>query len=296
MTLLVVLIAVAVVVLWLLARRYATGVSDRRSIERHERRLHQLGDVASRSDAAPDRLRVRGGDPAGPHLGPSFLSDAVPVAPPSSRPRIVTPPVVPPPPLASNAPLVFGDDTPVRPPAESDDLTPTKRAPRVRGSRTWVRSRGIRIGLPAAALVGVGGIIVGVLASSRQPSQNAAEHSTTTSTPAASSTTTTTTPSAYRSSGVVAGVATYALPAGSHTIGFASTSTCWIGVQSSASGPYLWMDTIAPGGRASYVASSDVVVRIGAPHAVSVTVDGMPLVFPAGQSQPFDLALTTSPN
>ena len=295
MTLLVVLAIVVVVVLVLLARLYAASVSDRRSIERYERGLNQLGDVASRSEAVPDRSRIRGDDPAAPHLGPSFLADTATVAPEPPRPRIVTPPVVPPPPRSSNARLVFGDDTPVRPPTATEDLAPPPRTRRVRPPRTWTRSRGIRIGFPAVALVGVGGIIVGVLASSRQPSQNAAERNTTTSAPPASSTTSTTTaPRTYQSAGVVQGVATYTLPSGSHTIGFATTSTCWIGVEASASGPYLWMDTIGAGGRASYVASSDVFVRIGAPHAVSVTVDGVPLVFPAGQSQPFDVALTAT--
>ncbi len=95
---------------------------------------------------------------------------------------------------------------------------------------------------------------------------------------------------------VTGSVVAYAAPAGSYTITFAvtGTSNCWLGAQGQLGGPYLWMQTVPPGGTASYTASGPVVIRLGAPPVVSVHVNGRLVALPAGKTQPYDLSFSPS--
>jgi hypothetical protein len=136
---------------------------------------------------------------------------------------------------------------------------------------------------------GGGSSAAGSAGTTRGSVPTSARHSRSTS----ASTTTTIAPNVYQPSTVSGGLVTYQVPAGAHTIAFFSSGVCWVGVKSPSTGQYLWMDTLAAGSSASYAASSNVVVRIGAPTVVAVRVDGIPVAFPKGQTQPFDVALAS---
>lgn len=89
-----------------------------------------------------------------------------------------------------------------------------------------------------------------------------------------------------------ASVVDYAAPASSYTISFSvsGSSPCWLGAQAQPGGPYLWMQTVPAGGTASYTASGPVVIRLGAPPSVTVTVNGRQVALPSGNVQPYDIS------
>jgi hypothetical protein len=306
MTLLVVGVAVAAMALLVLGRQIVLGTSDRRSVERYERGLDHLGEVARRTEAAPIRPTQEPGY-APIHLGP--LSQRAPKAPsPQVKPKA---PVAPRPVTAmSTAPLVFGDSDLMateKPTASSSH--PGKSAtdaPRVAGPRAGrprrsgpptspsPRHRAARVVAPALLVV-AGAVVIGEILTngSAHPksSQLATRDTTGHSKTGRSVTPTTVAPSTYQPTNKSGSLVTYNIPPGAHTLSFSASGVCWVGIQASASGPYLWMDTIPGGSSATYAATSNVLVRIGAPTVVSLRVDGIPVAFPKGQTQPFDVAL-----
>ncbi|MCL5047350.1 MAG: DUF4115 domain-containing protein [Firmicutes bacterium] len=89
-------------------------------------------------------------------------------------------------------------------------------------------------------------------------------------------------------------VVSYAAPKGTYTITIKASpqGQCWVGVQSKANGPYLWMSTISPGSSATYHASGPIVVRVGAPPYATIEVNGLEVSFPKSNVQPFDMVFT----
>ena len=87
---------------------------------------------------------------------------------------------------------------------------------------------------------------------------------------------------------------TYAAPVGPYTVTFAAVGgTCWLGAQQQvATTAYLQMWTLSSGQQASYHANGPLVVKIGAPHYVKMAVDGIPVVLPPGNVQPYDVSFT----
>jgi hypothetical protein len=86
----------------------------------------------------------------------------------------------------------------------------------------------------------------------------------------------------------------YVAPAGTYTLTFSVTGAgdCWLGAQAHPGGPYLWMQTVAPGGTFSSTETGPVVIRLGAPPVVSVAVNGQKVALPPGNVQPYDLIFT----
>jgi len=56
----------------------------------------------------------------------------------------------------------------------------------------------------------------------------------------------------------------------------------------------LWEETVPAGGTTSYTASGPIVIRLGAPPVVSVSVNGVKVDLPPGNVQPYDLSFTPS--
>ncbi|MGH9292563.1 MAG: RodZ domain-containing protein [Acidimicrobiales bacterium] len=83
----------------------------------------------------------------------------------------------------------------------------------------------------------------------------------------------------------------FAVASGSYRLSFADTGSapCWVGVQQSGSGGWLWMTTLAPGQSADYAASGAVTARLGAPANASLKVNGEPAQLP-GYVQPYDVS------
>jgi hypothetical protein len=85
---------------------------------------------------------------------------------------------------------------------------------------------------------------------------------------------------------------TYVVPKSTYTLEFSATGACWLGAQRRTNGTYLWMDTLEAGKQTSYTASGPRLIRIGAPRAISsITLDGIPVVLPAGYVQSYIIKL-----
>jgi hypothetical protein len=107
-------------------------------------------------------------------------------------------------------------------------------------------------------------------------------------------TTTTQTPSTIDPQATSASDVSYVAPATTYTVTFTASGPCWIGVEHSTKGPWLWMDTLAGGQSQTYAASGDLVVRLGAPPYIKVAIDGITVDLPPSNVQPYDLTFTPS--
>lgn len=86
----------------------------------------------------------------------------------------------------------------------------------------------------------------------------------------------------------------FVAPKGTYTVQMTDTGgTCWVGIQQTTGGPYLWEETLYDGQRASYKASGPLVIRIGAPRYLGVKVNGLPARLP-GFVQPYDVTFNPS--
>jgi hypothetical protein len=104
--------------------------------------------------------------------------------------------------------------------------------------------------------------------------------------------TTTTTPKIIPPQSVSAADVSYVLPANSYTFDFSTSGPCWVGIQQDAAGPYVWEETLYPGQSASYRATGSTVVRLGAPTAIHISVNGVAVQLAASNTQPYDLTFT----
>jgi hypothetical protein len=85
---------------------------------------------------------------------------------------------------------------------------------------------------------------------------------------------------------------TYVVPTSTYTLKFSAHAPCWLGAQRRTNGHYLWMDTLEKGTSTSYSASGPRLIRVGAPRAISsITLDGIPVVLPAGNVQSYIIKL-----
>jgi hypothetical protein len=73
---------------------------------------------------------------------------------------------------------------------------------------------------------------------------------------------------------------------------FQATAPCWVGIQQTAGGPWVWEETVQAGQQATYHASGPILVRLGAPTQVSITLDGVSVQLPSSNTQAYDLTFT----
>jgi hypothetical protein len=327
MTALYVAVPIVIVALALAWHRVASERAERQSVESYERALDVLGDVTKRSDAsAAVQLRPKG-EVARPHVRPA-RSSALGREIRSDGPAPITP-IAPPPLPARREPLVFGDDDlvgesaasptprsshpsfgePSPTPAVLTALDAVDQAPPRRPRRhspndhASGHQRGRRLGAGVALLVFLGavGFAISALAGEHGRLAGGEPSSTTTvsrgsrsttTTNAAATTTTLTASGELAPTSVSSSTVTYTLAASdSYQLSFVTSGVCWIGVESSAHGPYLWMQTLGAGETTSYTASGPVVVRLGAPTVLSVRVNGTPIELP-NQSQPYNVVFS----
>ncbi len=99
----------------------------------------------------------------------------------------------------------------------------------------------------------------------------------------------TTTPSALIPVSTSPTQVAFVAPKGSYTVQMSDTGgVCWIGIQQTSGGPYVWQDTLYAGQTTTYKASGPLVIRIGAPKYLGVKVNGLPARLP-GFVQPYDV-------
>jgi hypothetical protein len=83
--------------------------------------------------------------------------------------------------------------------------------------------------------------------------------------------------------------ATYAAPSSSYIVAIGASALCWVMATQAATGKVVWTGTVPAGGSQSMSASGNLVVELGAPSDVSVTMDGRAVQLPTGFRSPFDL-------
>jgi hypothetical protein len=106
-------------------------------------------------------------------------------------------------------------------------------------------------------------------------------------------TTTTTLPTVLKPTSVSPTEVAFTVPSASYTLTLnATTGSCWVGVEKSSAGPWLWMQTLAPGQSATYKGSGALVVAIGAPAYAGLSVNGIVAQLPSGATQPYDVDLS----
>ena len=207
---------------------------------------------------------------------------------------------------APMVPLRFGSDDV----DQIDDVTtavPAVDLLRTDGRR-GLRRRDLRVGPPSGSrrrrqLVAAGVVVLLIAVAlvvtlDQQPSPTpvATKPGVTTTTThqgggVTNTTTTTTTPTVLNPISTTNLLVTYVVPKSTYTLVFSATAACWLGAQRRANGQYLWMDTIQAGQSTSYSASGPRLIRLGAPRAVSITFDGIPVALPSGNVQSYAIKL-----
>ena len=88
---------------------------------------------------------------------------------------------------------------------------------------------------------------------------------------------TTTAPYQLKPTSVTATDVSFTAPSGNYTLAFqASGGACWIGIEQSAAGPWLFEQTLTDGRSTTYKASGALVVRLGAPAYMVLQLNGLP--------------------
>jgi hypothetical protein len=109
------------------------------------------------------------------------------------------------------------------------------------------------------------------------------------------STTTTTTPTTLTPTSVTATDVSFTAPSGDYTLSFqATTGACWVGIQPSGGGTWLFAETLDAGQSATYKGSGALVVRLGAPTYIDLDVNGLAAKLPSALTQPYNVDLTPS--
>jgi len=88
---------------------------------------------------------------------------------------------------------------------------------------------------------------------------------------------------------------TFTVPSRSYTLAFQATGgPCWVGIETSIAGPWLFSETLSTGQSATYKGSGTLQVRLGAPAYFYLTVNGLKVELPSlTQAYSFDLVPTT---
>jgi hypothetical protein len=110
----------------------------------------------------------------------------------------------------------------------------------------------------------------------------------TTTTPTSTSTTVPTSLEPTSSSPV-----TFTVPSDSYTLSFQATGgPCWVGIERTTAGPWLFAQTLVAGQSGTYKASGALLVDLGAPSHFSLSVDGLTADLPSGVTQAYSFDLT----
>ena len=71
-----------------------------------------------------------------------------------------------------------------------------------------------------------------------------------------------------------------------------SGGACWVGIEHSTAGPWLFAETMASGQSATYKGSGSLLVTLGAPAHFSLSVNGLTVELPRGVTQVYSFDLT----
>jgi len=162
----------------------------------------------------------------------------------------------------------------------------------------WGRHRGAvgRV-LPVAAAVVFLAVVVGV-AVTLAPSHGAKPqaHGTTPRTKVSRHVTppTTVAPAQVQPTTSTSSSAAYGAPSSSYTVSLVATGPCWVDATEASTGTVVWTGTLQTGQTQAVPATGSLNVRLGAANDVTVTLNGVPVVFPTGFQSPFDMRFQTT--
>jgi hypothetical protein len=213
--------------------------------------------------------------------------------------------------VSAESPRDSGPPSPARGPVPGEQPVPLAKRPSRRGDvRRPPRDRRAVPGAAAAAVVVVGVVLVVLRLSaagspprSDAPSQgtrgsglHGSHHRQGSGPPAPTGSTvpSTTVPSQLVPVSTSPTDVAFVAPQGTYEILLSDTGgTCWVGIQQSTNGPWIWQETLYSGQSATYRATGPLVIRIGAPKYLGVKVNGLPARLP-GFVQPYDLTFSPS--
>ena len=103
-------------------------------------------------------------------------------------------------------------------------------------------------------------------------------------------TTTTTAPTSFSAQSTTANSATYVPPTPSYQLTFtASNGACWVLVTAQSTGSTLYTAVMPKGTSQTVPASDGTEVQLGAPSAITITLDGEPVILPSSITSPYAL-------
>jgi len=158
---------------------------------------------------------------------------------------------------------------------------------------------GRRVATGGAAAVAVAAVTVAAISLSGGGGTHAPKVTTTTVRHAGKGRTTTTTttsttlPTTLKPTSVTPSNVSFTVPSGTYTLAFQATGgACWIGIEHSSAGPWLFAETLSAGQSATYQASGAYIVTLGAPAFIAVRVNGLVAELPSGFKQAYNVELT----
>jgi hypothetical protein len=105
--------------------------------------------------------------------------------------------------------------------------------------------------------------------------------------------TTTTLPTRLKPTSVSLSNVAFTVPSATYTLRFQATGgLCWVGVEHTTAGPWLFAETLGSGQSATYKGSGALIVRLGAPAYIGLTVNGLVAELPSGLKQTYSVDLT----
>ena len=135
----------------------------------------------------------------------------------------------------------------------------------------------LRYAARGAALLGTGGLVAACRSSTTSPS----------------TTTTTTLPTSLEPTSVSSSNVAFTVPSGNYTLAFqAAGGACWVGIEHTTAGPWLFAETLSAGQSATYKGSGALVMTLGAPGYIGLTVNGLVADLPKGVGRPYNVELT----
>jgi hypothetical protein len=293
---------------------------ERHSIQSHQQTLETLRSMADRrgprqaitppgTSPRPSRSK------SGPAISPGRTAPAPPAPARSNLARSSqarsgavrsAPRPGSPAPSNGGAPdLVFGDDAAGTANGRADGslritpMVPAKSRHRsARGGRlSFAPRRTIwATALPVVAVAAVLALVVALVvvftpshhtgASNKTTDRHATHHTT------SPTQTSVTTPSQLKATTSTASTASYIAPAKAYTVTITASGLCWIEATATATGSVVWTGTLQSGQSKAIAATGNLRLRLGAANDVAVTLNGKPVVMPAGFASPFDMTFS----
>jgi hypothetical protein len=327
---LVIVVLAVLVVAAIVWARIASGRSATKSVETYERALGVLGEVSKRTESTGFRILpheetgrahvARRGDAVAGQVPTARRDVRMPAQgplassrlPPAGEPKLrFSSPGRPGAALPADA-EVAGDQAPSAPAGSTAPSRPPRAGARLKGAAE-VRARGQayrssadrhrqvmvrRAATGATAAVAVVAVVLAAV--SLSGGGGGGRHGTTTTTTLrrggggsrTTTTTTTTIPTSLQPTSVSASNVSFTVPSSRYTLAFQATGgSCWVGIEHTSAGPWLFAETLVAGQSASYQGSGALVVTLGAPEHIGLTVNGLVAELPRSITQPFNVEL-----